>query len=174
MLALAFAWCGCEQDASRRPYTLEETIQQNAAVFSGGIDVSVAFDGYCQTAVAPSMALNMLAPRELLVVNDIWMNGDVPDLPVIGHDLDPGIEPDSDGSQSREAFYVSFSRVVVDDSVALDCNGEQISEFLFAVREYRFGEVTLDDVERLVTKHQTATELPTLRLEAIAVDEEEP
>jgi hypothetical protein len=164
--APALALMGCFSCAPVATFelTLEDEVKKHAADYTGAIDVSGG--GSC-FASAVNQETELVAeglPNMVLTANDIWMVGEVPALPLVG--LLP--------SSERAVHYVVFSRLVVDPSVNFVCDGQPVTEALVARSEMESGgRFTVDEVERLVTEHQTATELPTQRLEALPFEPEE-
>lgn len=164
-VCLCFGSSCIEQGEILEP-TLDRATSTHANAYTGGI-VARRVDR-CDAKAIDSQNNVVVGdrPDELVEAGDVWMLGDVPDLPVVASL--PDVEEET-------AFYVTFHRLVIDESsVVLECGGQSITEALLAQYLYRLNGETMEDVKALVSERQTATELPTLVLEALPREEIEP
>ena len=147
--------------------SLQASTRRFADRFTGGIDASIsqecishAGDGIPFSSLSATLSA---APRYLLEVHDIWMEGEIPELPVVAEWGWFGGYFNGD-VPNEGLVYAEFKRLVVDDSVSLECAGASLDEALF-VEVLRNPNVsqsfTMEEIVSGVTAHQTVDTLPS-------------
>ena len=145
LAAMAVCLCfyfgsGCVVQESRLP-SLDRATSQYAELYTGGI-VARRIDTCDATAIdSQNDVVVGDRPDAIVEVSDVWMLGDMHNLPVVTSLL-PDIEEEN-------AFYVTFQRLVVDESVILECGGQRMTEALLAQNLHKLnGGETMEEIGR--------------------------
>lgn len=156
LIVLALSGCIQSVESSERLLTLEELTIVNADRVTGGMKAAAAVPCSARmvNGIAGDLASSLIVPVPgfLLTPEVTWMQPSSEGLPFV-----------SDGNLTSEMMYVAFHRVRVSSDVVFECGGAQLAEALYVDRiasRHNIADRTepdIDDVERFVSLHETAS-----------------
>ena len=163
VIVLALSGCVQSVESSGRLFTLEELIIRNAGRVTGAMQAAAAVPCSARMVdgIAGDLASSLIVPVPGFMVTPevTWMQPSSEGLPFV-----------SDGNGASEVMYVAFHRIRVSSDVVFECGGTELTEALFVdviAAEANIAERVepdIDEVERLVTLHETATEFETVEM----------